>query len=281
MENHQKYWDAIANHVAKYDARWFSSGFIGNETWFNEYNRRRIIKAIFSAIPNKKYNSILDVGCGVGQWTTLLATKLGAEVTGFDLSPKMIELARKRSTMLKVQNVKFQVMNVADMSFENGSFDLVNCVTVLQHIPDKQLWEKAIKEIVRVTKPGGFVLLLEAAPKKFRGQRKRGDLYTHLEREYVEEFEKTGTFFIGERKVSNALSLLILRFGEGLLYLHAKTIGKKRLNFYSAEASGYKPKSMYPSYMFTIVLAQLMEKFPLFKKLDGEKILLFQKSKHH
>lgn len=295
MGESKEYWNSIANHVAKYDKVWFSRGLIGNETWFHEYNRKKTQKQIFSVIPNQKYPLILDVGCGIGQWSVLLALKLEADVIGIDFSSRMVELARRRAAMLKVQNVKFQVMNVENMIFENDFFDLVNCVTVLQHIPKEEVWKKAIKEIVRVTKTDGTILVLETAPKKFAGERKCGDCYVHLENEYIEQFGKNGAFFTGQKLMNNALSFLLLKFGEGLLYLYARGFGKKSLDFYSSDLGSYKPKLMYLPCMFTITLSQIMDTIPRFKfgshpfrqrrimgrtpLLNEEKILLFRKAR--
>src|SRR6266436_9663824 len=75
---------------------------------------------------------VLDVGCGVGRWSRLLAAK-GADVTGIDLSPTMVEQAQRRAvTEGLADRCRFRVQDLSRLEIE-GQFDLVLGVTVLQH----------------------------------------------------------------------------------------------------------------------------------------------------
>src|SRR5258706_131819 len=78
---------------------------------------------------------VLDVGCGVGRWSRLLAAR-GADVLGVDLSPTMIAQARRRAVAEGVgDRCRFRVQDVSNLDV-GERFDLILGVTVLQHILD-------------------------------------------------------------------------------------------------------------------------------------------------
>ncbi len=106
---------------------------------------------------------VLDVGCGVGRWSRLLASK-GAQVTGVDLSPTMIAQAQRRAAADGVADrCQFQVQDLSKLDV-GGQFDLVLGVTVLQHILDGDLLRSAVQRMTGHMAPGGRMILLEAAP---------------------------------------------------------------------------------------------------------------------
>jgi len=106
---------------------------------------------------------VLDVGCGVGRWSRLLAAR-GAHVTGVDLSPTMIGQARSRAIDDGVaQRCRFAVADLARLDL-GERFDLVLGVTVLQHILDPAAFRSALSAMAAHLAPGGRMVLLEAAP---------------------------------------------------------------------------------------------------------------------
>jgi SAM-dependent methyltransferase len=104
---------------------------------------------------------VLDVGCGVGRWSRLLAGR-GARVLGVDLSPTMIEQARRRADAVGVR-CRFAVADLSRLDMEER-FDLVLGVTVLQHILDPGACRAALSAMASHLAPGGRMVLLEAAP---------------------------------------------------------------------------------------------------------------------
>jgi len=109
---------------------------------------------------------VLDVGCGVGRWSRLLAAR-GAKVTGVDLSPTMIgEATRRAADAGLAERCRFVVQDSAALDIA-GQFDLVLGVTVLQHILDPQALRAAVQRIARHVAPSGRIVLLEAAPTAF------------------------------------------------------------------------------------------------------------------
>lgn len=106
---------------------------------------------------------VLDVGCGVGRWSTLLAGR-GGLVTGMDLSPTMITQAQRRAKATGVQNrCRFLVQDLAQLD-AGETFDLIVGVTVLQHILEPQALRAAVRRMTDHLAPGGRMVLLEAAP---------------------------------------------------------------------------------------------------------------------
>jgi 2-polyprenyl-3-methyl-5-hydroxy-6-metoxy-1,4-benzoquinol methylase len=106
---------------------------------------------------------VLDVGCGVGRWSRLLAAR-GARVVGIDLSPTMIAQASHRAAAEGIADrCRFVVSDLARLDL-GERFDLVLGVTVLQHILDPGAFRAALSAMARHLAPGGRMVLLEAAP---------------------------------------------------------------------------------------------------------------------
>lgn len=130
------------------------------------YNRlihfcqRRALEPWLNAGPDTR---VLDVGCGVGRWSRLLASR-GACVTGVDLSPTMIAEAERRALASGLADrCRFIVQDAAALEIA-GSFDLILCVTMLQHVLDLEAMRSALRRMALHLAPGGRLLILEAAP---------------------------------------------------------------------------------------------------------------------
>ena len=88
-----------------------------------------------------------------------IAKKYNCRVVGVDISEKMIEWSRRRARKERVETkVEFRTADVLDLPFEADRFGVVICESVLIFVEDKA---RAIRECVRVTKPGGYVGLNE------------------------------------------------------------------------------------------------------------------------
>lgn len=95
---------------------------------------------------------VLEIGCGRGVGIEILLS-LGAEhITGFDLDPRMIALARQSLTKYGKRVCVF-VGDAETIDAPDDSFDAVVDYGVIHHIPS---WQQALKEIARVLKPGGM-----------------------------------------------------------------------------------------------------------------------------
>lgn len=98
----------------------------------------------------------LDVACGSGA-LSLPAARLGARVTAVDLSPVMIDRFRARAREEGLTDVVARVMDGHALDFEDGSFDVVGSQFGVMLFPDLP---RALREMVRVTRPGGRVLMV-------------------------------------------------------------------------------------------------------------------------
>ena len=117
----------------------------------------RWMKEIRGQLPEGKKLRILDVGCGAGFFSILLA-KEGYQVTGIDLTPDMIKNARLLAEEEKV-SCEFQVMDAENPEFQEETFDVVisrNLTWTLPHV------QHAYQEWIRVLKKGGILLNFDA-----------------------------------------------------------------------------------------------------------------------
>ena len=107
----------------------------------------------FEITPGMK---VLDLGCGDGT-TALPAAKLGAEVLGVDIARNLVEAGNLRAEAHGLTNVKFQEGDACDLNeIDDDTFDLVVSIFGAMFAPKP--FEVA-KELVRVTKPGGRIIL--------------------------------------------------------------------------------------------------------------------------
>jgi len=105
----------------------------------------------------KPNSTILDIGCGTGR-TTIHLQKLGYKVKGIDITPAMINNARG---IAKLKNLKidYEMGDVTELKYKNSSFDnAIFSFNGWAMIPRKINRAKALEEIFRVLKPGGYFI---------------------------------------------------------------------------------------------------------------------------
>ena len=133
-------------------------------------------KYVYNELRN--YGIILDVGCGIGSFEKNLQN---LNIIGLDISEEMLKEARKRSDKTFVQG------NVEELQFNDSKFDAVFSVTTLEFLDE---YRKAIKEIARVTKPKGKLLVMMLNPQSeyFRENvQKPGDYFQRIKHTNTEE----------------------------------------------------------------------------------------------
>jgi ubiquinone/menaquinone biosynthesis C-methylase UbiE len=100
---------------------------------------------------------ILDVGCGTGEFSARVARHYSrAPVTGVDVEPRSLATARSRYTDVAAR-LTFELGDAFHLRFADESFDMVACRHVTQAVPDV---DKLFAELLRVTRPGGWVHVL-------------------------------------------------------------------------------------------------------------------------
>lgn len=121
-----------------------------------KYFRQRKVETALQVGRFEKGSKILEIGSNIGQYTTLFAQK-DFQMTGIDLSDKAVDLAKKNAQMLDLKNVDYFPADTENLSlFKNGIFDGVVSFSTLRYVPNLK---KALKEIFRVTKKSGTVVL--------------------------------------------------------------------------------------------------------------------------
>ena len=99
---------------------------------------------------------VLDVGCGIGGSSRILAEQYGFNVVGVSISSLQVE--RARALTPKAISCRFMVMNALDLKFDKGSFDGVWSVEAGPHMPNKQTYAD---EMLRVLRPGGVLAVAD------------------------------------------------------------------------------------------------------------------------
>ncbi len=105
---------------------------------------------------NQRTGSVLEVGVGTG--LSLPDYKPHLSITGIDLSPDMLEKARERVKDEGLNNISgLHEMDAGELEFPDASFDTIVAMYVMTVVPDP---EKVMRELARVTKPGGEVYIV-------------------------------------------------------------------------------------------------------------------------
>ncbi len=100
--------------------------------------------------------TLLDVGCGIGGSSRILAKDYNFKVTGVTISPQQVKRAQELTP--EGVNAKFQVDDAMALSFSDASFDVVWSVEAGPHMPDKAVFAL---ELLRVLKPGGILIVAD------------------------------------------------------------------------------------------------------------------------
>lgn len=97
---------------------------------------------------------VVDVGCGGGILADAMARK-GADVLGIDLAGKALKVAQLHALEAGTANVRYREVSVEALAAEQpASFDVVTCMEMLEHVPDRQ---SIVQACARLAKPGGWV----------------------------------------------------------------------------------------------------------------------------
>ena len=113
---------------------------------------------VIEELKSIKFNSLLDLGCGTGALTKIIAQEFPeVKLSGLDLSDKMIQEAQKK----QIPNSKFVIGDGENLPYENNSFDALICVLSIHHHPNS---DKTLAEMQRVLKPNGTLIICEMDP---------------------------------------------------------------------------------------------------------------------
>lgn len=108
---------------------------------------------ILEELEKEEFSSLLDAGCGPAPMISLLAEKYPTRhYTGLDLTPAMIEQAKKKN----IPNADFVVGDCENFPFEKNTFDAIICSNSFHHYPNPQAFFNSVK---RCLSPGGRLIL--------------------------------------------------------------------------------------------------------------------------
>ena len=108
---------------------------------------KEIISELLKEIPKEK---MLELGCGTGHWTEFFVNQ-GFNVTGVDISEAMLNIA-----IGKKLEANLLLANSESLPFEDGSFKSIVSITMLEFVENQ---DKAVQEMHRVLKPGGYLIM--------------------------------------------------------------------------------------------------------------------------
>jgi 2-polyprenyl-3-methyl-5-hydroxy-6-metoxy-1,4-benzoquinol methylase len=187
----EAYWEARAQRFASEGEGLAAVCSYGMPEFYNkviDFCQRRALEPWLEVQPGMQ---VLDVGCGVGRWSRLLAGR-GAQVTGIDISPTMIgEAQRRTARMGLLERCRFATQNLAALD-AGGRFDLVLAVTVLQHILEPAALRASFRRMVEHLAPGGRMVILEAAPTATAPHCDTSIFRARKRSEYLELFVESG-----------------------------------------------------------------------------------------
>lgn len=143
------------------------------DEWSKKYDRSLLQFLMFrrshnmfisNIIRDSRKISILDVGCGTGEFTMKLkGYKKDADIHGLDIAPHMINIAKSKFG----NEINFRVGDVEKMPYEDNYFDYLTCSHSFHHYPHKK---KAVHEMFRILKPKGKIMIIDGCKDSLLGR---------------------------------------------------------------------------------------------------------------
>ncbi|GGF35928.1 class I SAM-dependent methyltransferase [Echinicola rosea] len=125
------------------------------------FNMELITDGIAQLYPD--LTQFLDIGCGAGNYTVKLLSKLNTapNVTLADLSQPMLDRAKERSASLTDGEVTTIKGDFRKLPLQENTYDVIIATAVLHHLRDDEDWEMAFAKLYRLLKPGGSLWVFD------------------------------------------------------------------------------------------------------------------------
>lgn len=153
-ESVERMFAAVSNLYAEYwnDSFHFAIFQDDNESWGSAFERTH--KKYLEALKIEEAHSVLELGCGRGGFSMVLAQNTAGNVLGIDISRAQLSHATK----LKRSNLRFERHDIMRVDDLRATFDAAACIDAACYLPDKQL---AMEKLSRVLEPGARLLLVD------------------------------------------------------------------------------------------------------------------------
>ncbi|PIX17842.1 hypothetical protein COZ71_01145 [Candidatus Desantisbacteria bacterium CG_4_8_14_3_um_filter_40_12] len=183
-------------------------------------------------IPINAETKVLDIASGTGRGVLSMSKKEG-KIFGADISLSMCQEAKKKAETGKVNNVYFTTGAARLLPFKENSFDVITTMMFFHLVP-KHLWEDIIKDMQRVLKPGGVLILEFSSPfhgifiEFFRSLfvKKKHSLWPHEAKKLFQGMKiirKCGSYIPGTYRVfciNQKLGMLMLKLARCFPFNH-------------------------------------------------------------
>lgn len=129
--------------------------------YLSDFLREPLFRSVIDTLPFPPGSSGLDVGCGIGSHTLMLAKAVGdaGHVTGLDLSTELLAHAKQRARKANLsKQISFHEGDMNKLPFDNDTFDWVWSVDCVGYAPGEPI--PLLKELARVVNPGGIIAIL-------------------------------------------------------------------------------------------------------------------------
>lgn len=122
----------------------------------NEHRKKALFETIETVLEDQEIDLptsyVLDAGCGTGVYSKFYAQE-GATVQGVDISQEAIDTIHDQGIP-----GEYEQSELHNLRFEDDTFDLIHCFSVLYHVVNDKNWRESLSQLVRVTEPGGILL---------------------------------------------------------------------------------------------------------------------------
>jgi len=206
-KNVERFWDAQADKIENIGDH-FQSGMLEDNLFLSEFRKKMEEHNFDKLIEMESINTVLELGCGSGRWSTYLSDK-AENITAVDFSNKMIELAKSSQPINS--NIEY-IQEKAQDYLSNKDYDLIYLSGVMQYLTDSDI-TAMIKNIKKMSHKDTILLTRDSVSVLKDSFHKDGEypvIYRRLI-EYSQAFEKEG-FYLQNTKRSFFKPYLAVRF---------------------------------------------------------------------
>lgn len=137
-----------------------------NNLTFGKIIQKGGLQRFFSKIDLPKNTYCLEIGCKDGYALPIINQYFTPQkLVGVDIDTDSLKIAQKRVSKEQIKNVEIKVSDAQQLPFENEIFDAIFMFATLHHIPN---WKKALSEISRTLKSGGYFIFREPLAKFYK-----------------------------------------------------------------------------------------------------------------